>query len=574
MATVIQIKRSSATSAPGTLKQGELAYAYGTGTQVNNGDRMFIGTGPVDLNGDATSIDIIGGKYFTALLDHVHGELTPSSAIITDNNSAIDELNIGNQSSTAGILRFNEATNNGTSFIALKAPNDVTTSTTFTLPNGDDTAGQFLKTDGSGVLSFGTVNQFINLDGDVGTDVYNTAETLTFTGGTGLDTEVTNNEITINITNSGVDTAQIKDDAVTNAKLSTNGEFTLGSTGMQLGGTTTDIAGLTSLVVDDITVNGQSIVTTASNKDIELAPHGTGVVNVPSGYENRAGLNDNSLVNKRYVDAVAEGLHVHEQCHAILTTPLATITGDTVTYNNGTSGIGATLTLSTALDIAGGDLDGDTDIVVGDRIIVNGETNKAHNGIYVITSTTVLTRALDFDTPTEAAGGDFVFITHGTTYNNSGWVLAEGVGTIGTDPFDFVQFSGLGQVTAGDALSKTGNTLNVEVDNSSIEVFADALRVKALGITDAMLAGSISSNKLADPLYFTDESSTQGSVPLGGTLEFLAGEGINTIASGRTIQIVGELASTSNIGVASFTSDNFSVTTGEVAVTQIDGGTY
>jgi len=60
-------------------------------------------------------------------------------------------------------------------------------------------------------------------------------------------------------------------------------------------------------------------------------------------------------------------------------------------------------------------------------------------------------------------------------------------------------------------------------------------------------------------------------------MEFLAGEGINTIASGNTLQIEGELASTSNIGVASFFTDNFSVgatTSGQVKITKIDGGTY
>ena len=57
-------------------------------------------------------------------------------------------------------------------------------------------------------------------------------------------------------------------------------------------------------------------------------------------------------------------------------------------------------------------------------------------------------------------------------------------------------------------------------------------------------------------------------------MEFLAGEGINTIASGNTLQIIGELASTSNIGVASFTSDNFVVSNAEVSVTEIDGGTF
>ena len=63
MATIIQIKRSSSAQHRQRFKQGELI-TYGSGTQANNGDRLFIGTGSVDLNGDATSIDIIGGKYF------------------------------------------------------------------------------------------------------------------------------------------------------------------------------------------------------------------------------------------------------------------------------------------------------------------------------------------------------------------------------------------------------------------------------------------------------------------------------------------------------------------------------
>jgi hypothetical protein len=57
-------------------------------------------------------------------------------------------------------------------------------------------------------------------------------------------------------------------------------------------------------------------------------------------------------------------------------------------------------------------------------------------------------------------------------------------------------------------------------------------------------------------------------------MEFLAGEGINTVASGQTLTIQGELASTSNIGVASFASDNFTVSSGNVTVTTVDGGSF
>jgi len=154
MATVIQIKRSSATSAPATLKLGELAYTFGTGTQGNNGDRLFIGEGGVDGNGDANNVTVIGGQYFSDMLDHVAGTLTGSSALIADSNLAIDQAIVGNSATVGGTVKFNEGTNNGTNFIGLKAPNAVTTTTTFTLPDGDGSSGQFLKTDGSGNLSW------------------------------------------------------------------------------------------------------------------------------------------------------------------------------------------------------------------------------------------------------------------------------------------------------------------------------------------------------------------------------------------------------------------------------------
>ena len=154
MATVIQIKRSSATSAPATLKLGELAYTFGTGTQGNNGDRLFIGEGGVDGNGDANNITVIGGQYFADKLDHVDGTLTASSALTADSNSAISAINIGNSATVGGTLKFNEGTNNGSNFVSLKAPNAVGSDLALTLPGSDGSDGHVLTTDGSGNLSF------------------------------------------------------------------------------------------------------------------------------------------------------------------------------------------------------------------------------------------------------------------------------------------------------------------------------------------------------------------------------------------------------------------------------------
>ena len=572
MATVIQIKRSSATSAPSTLKQGEFGLTYGTGTQANGGDRLYIGTGAVDSNGDASSIDVIGGKYFADLNDHAHGTLTASSTLIVDSNLAIDQFIVGNSTTTGGTIKFNEGTNNGSNFVALKAPNTLAGNTTYTLPVAYGTAGQFLKqSDGAGTLEWDTVNQFINLAGDTGTDTYNTAETLTFAGGAGLVQTVTDNTVTVTATT--LTNANLSGSAgITNANLA-NDSVTFGTTTVALGASNTDIAGVTSLIVDNITIDGNDISTTNTNGDLTISPNGTGTITVPSNYEERAGFTDNSLTNKKYVDTVAQGLDIKDAVRVGTTANL------TATYSNGSSGVGATLTNSSTQ--AALVIDGIT-MVVNDRVMVKDQTTTLQNGLYKVTNigsgstNWVLTRTPDGDESTEVNGGSFFFVQEGTTNGDNGYVTTnDGNPTIGTDAITFEQFSGAGQVTAGSGLSKSGNIIDVNTDGSSIEVSSDALRVKALGITNAMLAGSIASAKLSDPLYFTDESSTQGNVRLGGTLEFLAGEGINTTASGSTITIAGELASTSNVGVASFSSDNFAVSgAGDVTVIKVDGETF
>ena len=572
MATVIQIKRSSSTSAPATLKLGELAYTFGTGSQSNLGDRLFVGEGGVDGNGDANNISVIGGQYFTDMLDHVAGTLTGSSALIADSNLAIDTLNVGNSLTTGGEVRFNEGTNNGTNFIGIKSPNAVTSSQTFTLPDGDGTAGQFLKTDGSGNLDFETVFSNIVLSDGSNTDTYNTNETLTFAAGSGITTTVSDNQVQIdatNITNSNLSGTA----GITNANLA-NPQVSLGAQTLTLGAAaTTDLSGLTSLVVDDITINGQTLSTSSANKDISLDPHGTGTVVVPSGYEDRSGFGDTSLANKAYVDQVAQGLDTKPSCK------LATTGNLTATYSNGTAGVGATLTNSgsqAALVIDS------TAANLNDRILVKDQTAPAQNGIYVVTNigsnstNWVLTRATPEDQPSELTGGAFVFVEEGTANSDNGYVFTHtGAPTFGTTALDVAQFSGAGQIVAGQALTKNANTLDVAVDDSSIEVNTDALRVKALGITNAMLAGTIQTSKLANPfITLTDESSTTGRVFLEENLEFLAGEGVNTTVDNNTIRISGEDATTSNKGVASFTSDNFAVSSGDVSITTVDGGTF
>ena len=91
MATnVIKIRRTTGSTAPGTLNAGELAFSGGSGTQGNMGQRLFIGD-PANSN----AVTVIGGNYFSNLMDHAHGTTTASSGLIVDANKSTSELRTG-----------------------------------------------------------------------------------------------------------------------------------------------------------------------------------------------------------------------------------------------------------------------------------------------------------------------------------------------------------------------------------------------------------------------------------------------------------------------------------------------
>ena len=94
MSTIIQIKRNSGTTAPTTsdLVIGEMAYAYDASND-GAGAKLYI---EATNNASAADIHIIGGKYYTDLLDHTLGTTTASSALLVDSSSKLDVLNVDN----------------------------------------------------------------------------------------------------------------------------------------------------------------------------------------------------------------------------------------------------------------------------------------------------------------------------------------------------------------------------------------------------------------------------------------------------------------------------------------------
>jgi len=509
--TVIITKYSTSTGSPASdaLAVGEQAYSF-------NSDKLFIG----ETSGGAVVARTIGGQFFTDMMDHTAGTLTASSAVIVDANSKINNFNIGNITVTGATNTISSTNTNGNIVITPNGSGEVIIDG-LVHPQADGTAGQFLKTDGSGNLDFATVVSSFTIAADSGSaDTVNTGETLTFTGGSGIDTSVANNAITISgedasTTNKGVASFATADFAVSsgavtikalgvsnaqlagsiaNAKLVNDG-ITIGSTDTSLGGTITALPGLTQVVVDDITIDGSVVSTTAGNTNISLTPHGTGTVTVPSGYQGRSGFTSDSLTNKAYVDSVANGLDVKASVRVATTANLG------ATYSNSAP---STLTNSGAQAAIA--IDGISNLVVGNRVLVKNQTAAAQNGFYKVTTVGngstnwVLTRTPDADAASELTAGAFTFAEEGTANGDNGYVLStNGAITLGTTAITFEQFSGAGQITAGNGLTKSGNTIDAVGTANRIAVAADTIDIAStyVGQTSLTTLGTIATGTWA-----------------------------------------------------------------------------
>jgi len=179
---------------------------------------------------------------------------------------------------------------------------------------------------------------------------------------------------------------------------------------------------------------------------------------------------DNDAANKGYVDGVAQGLDVKDSVVA------------TTTANG---------TLSTAF-ANGQSIDGVT-LQTGDRILIKNQTTASQNGIYNVNASGAPSRATDMATGANAAGA-FVFVEQGTVNAENGFTCTSDTGSavVGTNNLTFAQFSGAGQVIAGDGLDKSGNTLSVDLKANGglvIESTEIAVKLDASSITGTLAIG-------------------------------------------------------------------------------------
>ncbi len=292
--------------------------------------------------------------------------------------------------------------------------------------------------------------------------------------------------------------------SIANEKLS-NSAITINGTSTSLGGSRTlgtdDVAeGSTNKyftderaqdAIGDVVGNGLDYDDTTGAISVDPSEFTLNSVGVPNG---SVSLNSQKITNlatptdgtdavtKAYVDAAAEGLHVHESAVAATT---------------------ANVNLANALE-NGDTLDGVT-LATGNRILVKNQTTQSENGIYVVQASGQPSRALDFDTAAEVDSGDFIFVYSGTANGGTGWVQTNRPATIGTDAIAFTQFSGAGTFLAGNGLTLTGTTFSIDTT-----ITADISSAQTL--TNKTISGS--ANTLSN---IANSSLTNSAITINGT---------------------------------------------------------
>jgi len=456
MAQVIKIKRSDSTSAPGSLGAGELAYS-------SNSNKLFIG------HPSSSAVTAIGGALYVEMLDHTAGTLAASSAIIVDSDSKIDQLKTGNIVVTGSTNTISTSTGNlaihpsGTLILSHGGTINLSNQgNSITMPDNNAAAIDFNE-GGTSYLKFVTTNsgekvvvgkdmETASIDVQSGNLLVGT-DKFTVASGTG-------NTVVAGTLN-GQGAVDLDSTLNVDGATTLNGAVTLG-----------DASG------DAITVTGTATFAESADFDGGLTVASSQTVDMGGNRITNAATptQTTDAATKGYVDSVKQSLDVKDSVRVASEANFAS------TYDNSAGTLTADSNGAISID--------STTLSSGDRVLIKSQTTATENGIYSVTTVgdgstaAVLTRATDADSNAEVTGGMFTFVEEGSNAD-AGFVLSSitGGATLGTSTLTFTQFSGAGSVTAGTGLSKSGNTLSVNVDSKTLAISSDTLQLKGISST-------------------------------------------------------------------------------------------
>jgi hypothetical protein len=374
--------------------------------------------------------------------------------------------------------------------------------------------------------------------------------------------------------------------------ISGNGSLLFGIAGANVTGTVSSATSATT--AGTVTTGGQPNITSTGTLTSLTVTGNVGAGNfVATGggsFSANVNLNSNYINNiadpalaqdaatKKYVDElVSTGLYYHSPVSAATTTTLATTTGGTITYNNGTAGVNANLVTTGSFNL----IDTANVQTAGTRILVKDEANATRNGVYTWVNATTIERALDADTYGAGSGdlslNDYFFVNDGNLNKGSSYVVTT-TGTIifGTTNIDFSQFSTSHVYNAGQGLTLTDLTFNVNNAQPNITSVGTLTSLAVTGNLSAGNAtiggGSITGANLVSATYISGNGSLLtaitganvtgqvGNALISGTVYTNAQPNITSVGTLASLSVTGNISSGNanlgNLATASYFTGN------------------